>query len=419
VLVTGRVKPELPTDYWYVLPVDGSKATEIPARDLLRQAGVVLDGRILGSGGAWLRPPSATDDLVLFGGRLKDSANIWQLPLDRKTGRPTGEPTRVTLGQNERIPRSAQNDAPGRRIVFATLDINDDLYSVALDANRGTGAGELQRLTEDLAPDLDPYLSTDGRALLFQSGRGGSTDIWKRTFPATVEAALGVAALKPVSPVLSHDGARIAFTTSDRKVLNEARFLYLASLVGGYPQRICDDCGTPQDFSPDNKLILYVPPAQRTINLLDTESGAKMVVLRHPSWSLFGARFSPDGRWIAFYTTNQQRQVLIAPFQPGVETPPSEWIKVSVGEQPDASPAWSPDGGLLYYLSGRDGFRCVWAQRLVAGRTSGAPFAVIHFHNTRRKPQTTSAGSVGLTVARDKMVVPLLEQTGNIWMASR
>jgi hypothetical protein len=30
----------------------------------------------------------------------------------------------------------------------------------------------------------------------------------------------------------------------------------------------------------------------------------------------------------------------------------------------DTWPAWSPDSNLLYYLSKRDGFLCLWAQRL-------------------------------------------------------
>lgn len=194
--------------------------------------------------------------------------------------------------------------------------------------------------------------------------------------------------------------------------------IYLAT-SGAYPNKICDDCGIPQDFSPDNKLLLYAPGSFRTINSLDISSGGKTVLLRHPSRSLFGARFSPDGAWIAFYTVNPVLQVWIAPFRSGKETPVPEWVEITTGVQPDVSPGWSADGKLLYYLSDRDGFRCVWTQRVAAGRPSGEAFAVAHFHNARRKPRTASASVVDLAVARDKIVVALVEQTGNIWMASR
>jgi Tol biopolymer transport system component len=408
-LVLGRVKPEMPDNYWYVLPADGSPAIRIPVRERLNRVGVNVDYYALG---AWLHAPGA-DDVVLFSGKLKDSTNVWQLALDPKTGQPTGEPVRLTLGQNERQPRSAQNDAPGKRVVFVNLQSNEDLYSVALDAARSTNAGEQKRLTDDLATDRNPYLSTDGRVLTFLSGRGGTNDLWKRTFPATGDTPLGYAALKPYEAALSHDGSNIVFSTPER------RLLYLGATAGGYPQKICDDCGIPQDFSPDGKLILYVPGSFRSINSLDAATGAKTVLFRHPSWSLFGARFSPDGRWIAFYTVNPTRQVWMARFRPGLETPPSEWVKLTVGEQPDASPVWSPDARLVYYLSDRDGFRCVWGQSVVAETPSGAPFPVCHFHNTRLKPDTSPAVVTGLAVSRDKLVVPLVEQTGNIWMASR
>ena len=44
--------------------------------------------------------------------------------------------------------------------------------------------------------------------------------------------------------------------------------------------------------------------------------------------------------------------------------------------------AWSPDGRLVYLLLDRDGFRCLWAQRLDAATKQplGTPFAVQHWH---------------------------------------
>ena len=44
--------------------------------------------------------------------------------------------------------------------------------------------------------------------------------------------------------------------------------------------------------------------------------------------------------------------------------------------QSDLCPIWSPDGNLLYFLSERDGFRCIWGQKLdpASKRPLGAPF---------------------------------------------
>ncbi len=84
-------------------------------------------------------------------------------------------------------------------------------------------------------------------------------------------------------------------------------------------------------------------------------------------------------------------------------------------------PRWSPDGGLLYYQSTRDGFRCIWAQRLDRDtkRPVGEPFGVYHSHSARRSIGNIAGPQhVWLSVA-DKMVFSMREITGNIWMMER
>ena len=68
-------------------------------------------------------------------------------------------------------------------------------------------------------------------------------------------------------------------------------------------------------------------------------------------------------------------------------------------------------------MSDRDGFRCIWAQRLEAEtkRPVDRPFAVYHFHQTSRRP-SHNVGRVGVAVARDKIVLALEELRGNVWM---
>jgi hypothetical protein len=53
------------------------------------------------------------------------------------------------------------------------------------------------------------------------------------------------------------------------------------------------------------------------------------------------------------------------------------------GKTGENVPRWSPDGALLYFLSERDGFRCLWAQRLepTAKTPFGPAVPVHHFHS--------------------------------------
>ncbi len=80
---------------------------------------------------------------------------------------------------------------------------------------------------------------------------------------------------------------------------------------------------------------------------------------------------------------------------------------------------WSPDDNTLYFISSRDSFRCVWAQRMnpKSKQSAGEPFPVAHFHQARRSLRVVDSGLIGLAVARDKIVLSEIERTGNIWRA--
>jgi len=135
---------------------------------------------------------------------------------------------------------------------------------------------------------------------------------------------------------------------------------------------------------------------------------------------LYRGHFSPDERWITFHADHPRSgtRVFIAPFRGTTPVEESDWIAVTEGGAFDDAPRWSPDGNRLYYLSDRDGFRCIWAQRLdpATKRPMGIPSAVQHFH--RRQRSVVAVGvSVDLCVARDKFVFTMGELRGNIWIA--
>jgi eukaryotic-like serine/threonine-protein kinase len=79
---------------------------------------------------------------------------------------------------------------------------------------------------------------------------------------------------------------------------------------------------------------------------------------------------------------------------------------------------WSPDGNMLYFLSERDGFRCIRAQRLdpKSKHPVGMPLDIYHFHHARLSLMTiVDPVWISLHVAVDKAVFAIQEVTGNIW----
>jgi hypothetical protein len=108
------------------------------------------------------------------------------------------------------------------------------------------------------------------------------------------------------------------------------------------------------------------------------------------------------------------------PFLGERELKESEWIPVTDGSQKDFKSRWSPDGNLLYFVSHRDGFRCLWAQRLDprTKRPLGAAFEVFPSHRARLSLMNVNVTGLEFSVAHDKIIFNLGELGGNIWMAN-
>jgi eukaryotic-like serine/threonine-protein kinase len=208
--------------------------------------------------------------------------------------------------------------------------------------------------------------------------------------------------------------------TSSPSVENQKLFLYAVSTNGGEPEKVCrDDCGVVlSGASHDGGKIL--PENLRGVILVDTASGQKTEILKHPQYKSSMGRFSPDDRWISFHlmTGSATRRIFIAPFRGAVAVPESEWIPITNGQAIDRYTWWSPDGNLLYFISERDGFVCLWAQRLdpETKHPRGAAFPIRHFHAARRL--LGDAPAIGMSVGAGRLVFSMTEQTGNIWMTN-
>src|SRR5206468_1200549 len=149
--------------------------------------------------------------------------------------------------------------------------------------------------------------------------------------------------------------------------------IYMMNVDGGIPEKICESCIRPWDWSPDGKKMLYLllegrdnrSEARIGLGVLDVSTRKKADYLESPRYDLARPRFSPDGRWISFSAAEKPgfNHIMIAPF---VSPAPAEdkWITITDATTFNDKARWSPDGNILYFLSDRDGYRCVYARRL-------------------------------------------------------
>ena len=216
---------------------------------------------------------------------------------------------------------------------------------------------------------------------------------------------------------MSPDSKRIAF----RQYEQPAVPILIAETGSGKVDRVCNDCGAPTSWSPDGNYLLYEPGATIAfVGRFNLRTRQPEVLLRHPEYSLRGARYSPNGRWIALYaeTSREGRRIFIAPA--GHETPPAEWIPVTSGSDIAMLPAWSDDSTQLFFLNDAGGQRAIAGQRLdvSTGRPIGPAFTVQRFNSPRRsllRLTRSRVTAVGLSVRANQIYFALDEQLAEIF----
>jgi eukaryotic-like serine/threonine-protein kinase len=388
---------------------------------------ISLDGAEVSAGAApWLddpydraHPHSVSSDGVMIWVGSPDSSNLYRVPFDAVQGRVTGPPVPVTIATGFNFWPSASAD--GARIAFGNATrFNTNIFEMSLDPGTAAVSGEPRRITDGFEERIAPYPSPDGKLIAYKSSSGSTSEVRVRDLGTGQETRIGeTTAASP--PVISDDGAQVAFA-----VLEKGAFaIYAAPATGGVPRRLCTDCGRPTQWFGRGTRILYDRANKNSeIAVLDVATGKSTTILRAAETQIYTPRLSPDGRLLCFTRVVgvRERRLQVVPFTSDRLIPEQEWKPLLEGAGLERQPFWSSDGRVLYFLSERDGFRCIWAVRVDAAalKPVGEPFAAHHLHQFRHGLlDFNEVADIGLSVAGNRMFLAVREILSNIWLAER
>ncbi len=392
---------------WWVAPVDGGAPVETGAF-----AAFARENLVAGSPAAWV------GDQVFFSAR-RDTASLWRAAISPRSGRIRGSPRRLTFGTDQEGEPSVASNG---NMVFSSVAASTNVWRLPLDLNEGKVTGSLVRVTRDLATEVFPSISANQR-LVFSSDRSsGRREIWAKDLALGTDTMLAVSQSEFDSPKITPDGSKVAYAGT-----NPDWAIHVVSSTGS-DEKIYKNGGPPRYFSSDGTKLLFEAKtcSPYCVGLLDLTQGTMKELIRNSKLALYPESFSRDGQWIAFQArpvdNDSARTIYITPFHDGEVGGQDTWIAVTDGNHMDREVRWSPDGAMIYFLSERDGFRCIWGQRLdrKTKRPEGEPFPVYHFHHSQQSLTSLgSPGKVGLSVTNGGLLFSMAETTGNIWMARR
>jgi Tol biopolymer transport system component len=298
-----------------------------------------------------------------------EDANLWEIRVDPATGKPDGEPKRLTDWSGFTFDwLSTSSD--GKKLAF----LNDPGQSDVMVGQLGKNGNELTaptRLTLSDRIDWPGSWTSDSKSVLFYSDRSGRFDLYRQALDERTAQVIGSAPEEKRMPQLSPDGKWIVYIswpiTKDLSAPAEGHIMRMPA-AGGPPEPVFavkgyadvdapgfvthNLMGFPSFLCPSRPGASCVLAAeddakkQIMFTAFDPVAGKKNVIATVPlpvdAWAL-----SPDGSRIATTAYSFQQSIIhVVPTNGGKasEFAVKDWIRF-------LSIAWAADGNSLFASS--------------------------------------------------------------------
>jgi eukaryotic-like serine/threonine-protein kinase len=354
--------------------------------------------KIVVEGGSDARYVPSSHLVYAFGGSL------FAVAFDVRRLETSGEPVRVVEGVRRATGRvsSVRSIRTGFGAANFSVSNNGSLVYVPgpaiaagalLDIALMDRRGAVETLKLPFAPYAMPRVSPDGSQVVFwtDDGRESTVSIYDLSRTSAIRRLTFGGNNR--FPIWNADGVRVAFQ-SDRE--GDLAIFWQAADGSGTAERLTKpaqgESHTPESWSPDGRTLLFSVQkgsdiSLATLALVDrTTTPFGDIHSSNPP----GAVFSPDGRWVAYAST--ERGMTTTYVQPFPATGSKHQFMARGADTPK-HPRWSSDGRELFLNISATSFASV-------GVTTQPAFA---FGNPVPLPKTLQGGPAGTRTPYDVM----------------
>jgi WD40 repeat protein len=350
-------------------------------------------------------------DTLVFTARRDSGVDLWSIKVDPNSGTAHGAAKRMMGGdrRNSIITSSLVVDS------LAFCQMSPAFHVWRIDRATHPAQAKAYKITQDTQFDNGPRISGDGRWLAFIRGDSDANrNLYLIDTRTGSQRVIRSERTSKLAPLPNESGTAIAYEASE----GGYRSIFLTG-IDGVTRRLCEDCANPMGWGPDGDSILYSNSNLSEVRIMQLSGAEARTILSIPDGSVHDAAWSSRNHYIVFTVSqgDAMGQVFAASFSPGSPNPDRHWIEITDKSYYSRKPVWSGDGKMIFYLSTRDGFWCIWGQRFdpINGRLIGQPIGVYHFHDLKLSPAEMRGELFNLSAAGDSLYLNLAEFGGTIW----